>query len=141
MTSAASLRHSRHCLDFDQELITYQTVDHEQGVGRIVAAGENVREDLVSSVDEAFHRVAPHHIGREFHHVVEPGAGRLQNTANVLEDLARLGRGIARPYEGARKVHTNLSGYKYKLPGIHRHSYRIGTEGLGGPVAGYRCPL
>ena len=55
VTRAASLRQSGHRFDFDQELITYQTVDHEQGVGRIVAVGENVREDLVSPFDEALH--------------------------------------------------------------------------------------
>ena len=74
MTSAAFLREGGYCLDFDQELVPDQTVDHKQGVRGIVAVGENIRKNPVSSVDETLHRIAPHHIGREFHHVAEPGA-------------------------------------------------------------------
>ena len=45
----------------------------------------------------------------EFHHIVETGASLLQDLFDVVEYLARLGKGIPRSYQLARCVQRYLS--------------------------------
>src|SRR3954466_5333550 len=97
-------------LHLDQELLLYEAIDDQQGVRRVGAAREKLREFTQAPGHELRDVLRVHEVSGELDDVRKSGAGRFQRFGDLREDAAALGVeiGTGRQHAGDKKKFVRL---------------------------------